>query len=77
MYQKTLFKIAPDLNPAGVEASMRLQYHTLNHLTHDTFVAEAKLARLCEQAEPGYLRRVATSFGMRDEFEHWETKLNK
>ena len=34
----------PDLNPAGVEALMRLQSGTLNHLPRETFVVEAKLA---------------------------------
>ena len=43
-YQTLLHELAPDLNPAGVEASMRLLYGTLNHLPRETFVAEAKLA---------------------------------
>ena len=30
-YQTLLHELAPDLNPAGVEASMRLHYGTLNH----------------------------------------------
>ena len=43
-YQILPHELAPDLNPAGVEASMRLHYGTLNHLPRETFVAEAKLA---------------------------------
>jgi len=42
-YQTLLRKLAPDLNPAGVEASMRLHYGTLNHLPRETFVEEARL----------------------------------
>ena len=43
-YQTLLRKLAPSLNPAGVEASMRLHYGTLNHLPRETFAAEAKIA---------------------------------
>ena len=43
-YQPLLHELAPDLNPAGVESSMRLHYGTFNHLPRETFVAEAKLA---------------------------------
>ena len=39
-YQTLLKKLAPDLNPAGVEASMRLHYGTLNHLPREIFVEE-------------------------------------
>ena len=38
LYQKSIHDIDPSINPAGVEASMRLQYSTLDHLTHETFV---------------------------------------
>ena len=46
--QILLHELAPDLNPAGVEASRRLHYGTLNHLPRETFVAEAKLAAALE-----------------------------
>ena len=54
--QILLHELAPDLNPAGVEASMRLHYGTLNHLPQETFVAEAKLAADLEAQSPGILR---------------------
>jgi len=73
-YQKLLHELAPDLNPAGVEASMRLQYGTLNHLPREVFVDEAKLAADCERQSPGFLRRTAESFGMGEEFTVWEAK---
>jgi len=73
-YQKLLHELAPDLNPAGVEASMRLQYGTLNHLPREVFADEAKLAADCECQSPGYLRRTADSLGMGDEFAAWEAK---
>ena len=73
-YQKLLHELAPDLNPAGVEASMRLQYGTLNHLPREVFAEEARLAADCERQSPGILRSTAESFGMADEFTAWEVK---
>lgn len=73
-YQKLLRELAPDLNPAGVEASMRLQYGTLNHLPRKVFADDAKLAAECERQSPGFLRRTAESFGMDEEFTAWEPK---
>jgi len=73
-YQKLLHELAPDLNPAGVEASMRLQYGTLNHLPREVFAEEAKLAADCERQSPGFLRRSAESFSMGKEFAAWEAK---
>ena len=74
-YQKLLHELAPGLNPAGVEASMRLQYGTLNHLPREVFAEEARLAADCERKSPGYLRRTAESFGMAGEFTVWEAKV--
>ena len=72
LYQKSIHDIDPSINPAGVEASMRLQYSTLDHLTHETFVEEAKIAKACEAANPGYLKGAAESYGMADEYQQWE-----
>ncbi len=71
-YQTLLRELAPDLNPAGVGASMRLHYGTLNHLPHETFVAEAKLAADLEGQSPGILRKITESLGMADDFAKWE-----
>ena len=71
-YQTLLHELAPDPNPAGVEASMRLHYGTLDHLPRETFVAEAKLAADLEDQSPGILRKIADSMGMADDFAKWE-----
>ena len=71
-YQTLLLELVPDLNPAGIEASMRLHYGTLNHLPRETFVAEAKLATDLEGESPGILRKIAESIGMADDFAKWE-----
>ena len=72
-YQCLLHELAPDVNPAGAEASMRLQYSTLDHLPRSVFAVEAKLAAACEAEEPGFLRKAAESFGMGAEYDRWET----
>lgn len=71
-YQTLLHELAPDLNPAGIEASMRLHYGTLNHLLHETFAEEARLAADIERQSPGILRRIADSMGMANDFAKWE-----
>ena len=71
-YQTLLHALAPDLKSAGVEASMRLHYGTLNHLPRETLVAEAKLAADLEGQSPGILRKIAESMGMVDDFAKWE-----
>ena len=73
-YQTLLHELAPDLHPAGVEASMRLHYGTLNHLPRETFEAEAKLAADLEGQSPGILRKIAESMGMADDFAKWEAR---
>ena len=73
-YQTLLHGLAPDLNPAGIEASMRLHYGTLNHLPRETFAAEAKLAADLEGQSPSILRKIAESMGMEDDFAKWEAR---
>jgi len=73
-YQRLLHELAPELNPAGVEASMRLQYATLDHLPRETFAEEARLAAACERQAPGYLRQIAESMGMAAAFDAWEAR---
>ncbi len=71
-YQKLLHELAPELNPAGVEAMIRLHHHTLNHLPREVFVAEAKLAADLERQSPGSLREIAQDMGMEGDFAKWE-----
>ena len=71
-YQKLIHDIDPTVNPAGVEASMRLQFGTLDHLDRQTFREEIILAKECEREQPGYLRRTAASYGMEADYNKWE-----
>lgn len=63
-YQEKIERLAPDLNAAGVEASMRIQFGTLDHLTADNFVEEIAIARQCERQAPGYLDSLAVSMAV-------------
>ncbi len=71
-YQKLLHELAPDMNPAGVEAMMRQRHHTLNHLPREVFVVEAKLAAEMERQSPGSLREIAECMGKEGEVAKWE-----
>jgi len=64
MYQTLITEIDPLINAAGIEASMRLQYGTLSHLSRETFVKEIKLASACEAEQPGFLNSIAKSYGL-------------
>lgn len=56
-YTEGIWAIDPTLNPVALEEFMRGTHGTLNHLPHETFVLEAKLARMLEDSEPGALAK--------------------
>jgi hypothetical protein len=63
IYQKIINEIDPSVDAAAVEAWMRLQYSTLNHLSHEVFVDEIALYREARMTiEQGL--RLKRSFGM-------------
>lgn len=74
-YQTSIHELDAKINPAGVEASMRAQYGTLDHLSAQDFKQEIGIAKELERQQPGYLRLSAESHGMLEAFEHWETVL--
>lgn len=53
-----------DADPRLVEASMRVQYGTLDHLSRDVFRAEAELAEAMIAHDPDAMERVARSYGL-------------
>ena len=75
-YQDAIHEIDSTINPAGVEATMRLQFGTLNHLDQNVFAVEIKLAHECEREEPGFLKEIARSYGMVSDFDYWQDKLS-
>jgi hypothetical protein len=62
-YQNAIREIDPSVDAAAVEAWMRLQYHTLSHLPHETFVYEVALYKAARMTFD-QARRLKRSFGM-------------
>ena len=58
-YVKTIREIDNTVNAVGVEAFMRLEYGTLDHLPKEAFGREIALAKQTEAQEPGALRMCA------------------
>jgi len=58
--------VGPGYDPRHIEAMMRVDHSTLDHLTPSQFEHEARFAALCV-AEGGtaFAEKVALSFGMR------------
>lgn len=73
-YDGLVQEISPDLNPVGVEASIRLEHGSVTHLPREVFLEEARIAAELEQRCPGYLRGVADSFGRAWAFDEWEVR---
>ena len=73
--QNLIHQLEPTINPAGVEASMRLQFGTLDHLSKADFIAEIEIARVCQEQDPDYLHDVAQSFGLSADFDRWAEQL--
>ena len=73
-YEQSMAEFEPEINPIGAVCCARLQYSTLDHLSRDTLQSEAALARECEIAEPGALRRIAATYDQQDRFDLWEER---
>lgn len=74
-YQRLIHEIAPDVNPAAVEAFMRLEHSTLNGLPRARFVSECELVRLISASHMHDLRELAASYGMGEDYDHWEQRI--
>jgi hypothetical protein len=64
-YARLIFALAPDHDPRHIEAYMRVEFGTLDHLDQERFRKEVEIAAMCvdaagiEQAEA-----CAKSYGM-------------
>lgn len=64
-YAKTFKELQPNYDPRHIEAYVRLQYGTLDHLDHATFKREAAIAAACiDSARPGEPEELAQSYGL-------------
>lgn len=63
-YAATIRRLAPDHDPRHIEAWMRLEYGTLDHLSPQRFAEEVRLATLCIAACPiAESEELAKSYG--------------
>ena len=76
-YQRIIHDIDPTVNPAGVEAFMRLEYHTLDHLPRSKFADEIELAKAMFLQNPEKLRQAAESYSMGQDYDRWELQLRQ
>ena len=63
LYQQSIQKIVPDLDPAHVEAYMRMEYGTLDGISPAQFKACAKRAASDVRLDPEFAAEVAASYG--------------
>ena len=68
-YADMILGIDDTVNPVGVECWMRLQYGTLDHLPRETFAAEAAMAKVGEELQPGSLREIAGTYGRAERYD--------
>lgn len=69
-YQRLIREIAPaGPNPAAVEAWMRAEFGTLDHLPRSRFASAAKEA---EGIGRDFLRQLAESYGLGKDHASWE-----
>ena len=52
---------------------MRLQFGVLDHLDRHDFIREIQVGKECERYEPGSLRRMADTHGLRADYDRWES----
>ena len=76
-YQHTIHQIDKSINPAGIEASMRMQHDTLDHLPYEAFAQEVEIAKALEADYPGHLRELAASYGLEQDYDEWEGRIQQ
>ena len=65
MYREKIVLLAPLHDPRHVEAFMRAEHSTLDHLSERQFAAEVRMACACiDEGGVEMAERVAQSFGM-------------
>lgn len=63
-YQSLIRQSVPDCDPRHVEAYMRLEFSTLDHLSRDRFRDEAATAAECVRADLAQAESLARSYGL-------------
>lgn len=64
-YRERILEIAPSYDPRHVEAFMRNEHGTLDHLSADAFASEVAIAVMCiEDGGKEFGERLAKSYGL-------------
>ena len=65
------------MNPAGIEASMRIAHDDPAALSAASVEHECRIAEAVERMDPGYLARCAETMGLDTDFALWEARGNR
>lgn len=77
-YQRLIHDLDPtkSVNPAYVEAVMRLEYGTLGHVERETFIREIDLAKkMRDRSTVDDQRRTCANWGLAADFDEWQGRL--
>ena len=64
-YQRLIAPLAPKYDPRHVEAYMRFEHGTLDHLELERFRTEIRTACQCIDTDPAGAERLARSYGLK------------
>ena len=79
--QHRIYDLAPNLNPAGVEAHIRHTRKilsagsTIDHLSDGELLSAAQEAAAAEKEQTGYLHNLAYSLGLQQDHSIWDSIL--
>ena len=79
--QHRTYELAPNLNPAGVEAHIRhtrkilAAGSTIDHLSQEELKAAAQEAEIAENEQTGYLNDLANHLGLEQDHRIWDSIL--
>lgn len=63
-YESTISPLAPGYDPRHIEAFMRIEHGTLDHLTPARFAADVRIACACvDDGGPDFAESIAQSYG--------------
>lgn len=62
-YAAQIAEVCPEYDPRHIEAFMRSEMGTLDHLDRYAFAKEAWIAAECVNADPALAERLAQSYG--------------
>ena len=75
--QRLIHELNPRVNPAFVEAYMRLEHNTLSHLPRATFDTEAAKAQQEQELwAQGLIESTCASYGLLADYQAWEQAYN-